>query len=548
MGVRECPKRDSRLLFCQLSSILPGSIRQKDMKKSAWTTISNSNHRSLPNGHMIRSCHQDRLSALLLLIITRPPAENIQQFSLSPESYEYDPNITMDMGNSLNYSQTMEFRSNSMPQPTTSIPRIRERRFKELREKRTRNKPERGYPNVEALQQRKASGLLASDSTLLPGKTVIGSFFRRGRSDNRGMAPGPSGGLINGASTNGTVQPYLSPAQAQASGNLAVAAAPAQDTGMIQRVQVRRAAFLITGALMLSSILGLVRTFLFPYVFSIGNSSDAYLQAYIIPNLLYTVVAGGALSSAFIPVFIKYYDGLHDEKSAWHIASSALNLSVVILIALSVLAMLFAPLLVPLYSPGFSPSELALTVTLTRIMLLQAIVLGSGVIVSSVLNAKQDFTLTALGTVLYNVGLIIGFLPGVFLYTHARNATSGNFAVYAATWGVVLAAILQMSVQIPGLFKVKMRYTFSFDWRHPGVRQIGRQMIPRTINAAMLSFSTAVDRSLLSFLGTVVSTQVFNGLITRIFSGIFYLCIACLDLWFVCFNGGFSGPVKLCRS
>ncbi len=130
--------------------------------------------------------------------------------------------------------------------------------------------------------------------------------------------------------------------------------------------------------------------------------------------------------------------------------------------------------------------------TLTRIILVQAIVLGSGVIVSSVLNAKQHFTRTSIGAVLYNVGQIIGFLPGVFLSSHSRSSNPSDFAIYSATWGIVLAAILQISVQIPGLFKVKMHYTFSFDWRHPGVRQIGRQMVPRAINAAMLSFSTAL--------------------------------------------------------
>jgi putative peptidoglycan lipid II flippase len=259
-----------------------------------------------------------------------------------------------------------------------------------------------------------------------------------------------------------------------------------------------------------------VRTFLFTYVFGAGGISTAYVQAYIIPNLLYTVVAGGALSSAFIPVFTRYSEGLKDEKSAWHIASSALNLAVVVMIVLSILAMIAAPSIVPLYAPvtpGFTLANQLLTVTLTRIMLLQAVVLGSGVIVSSVLNAKQDFTLTAIGTILYNAGLIIGLLPGFFL----RNGTISNVAIYSATWSVVLAAVLQVGVQIPGLFKVKMHYTFSFDWKHPGVRQIARQMVPRTINAAMLSFSTAVDRYLLSFLGNLGSPLVVSGLIPEYF-------------------------------
>ncbi|MBV9259636.1 MAG: murein biosynthesis integral membrane protein MurJ [Ktedonobacteraceae bacterium] len=342
-----------------------------------------------------------------------------------------------------------------MPQPTHSLPHIRayEQRLQELRKKRLSRQPRQERPDIAALEKQKGTELSA-----LPA--------------------------------NGNAAP-------------AVVALPAQDTGIVQRVKVARATFLITAAFMFTSVLGLVRTFLFPYVFNIGHSSDVYLQAYLIPNLIYTVVAGGALSSAFIPVFIKYSEALKDEKSAWHITSSALNLCMVVMIVLSAIAMLLAPILVPLYSSTFTHSEQALIVTLTRIMLLQAIVLGAGVIVSAVLNAKQDFTLTAIGTILYNVGQILGFLPGVFLYSHAHSSNPGNFVIYAATWGVVLAAVLQVGVQIPGLFKVKMRYTFSFDWRHPGVRQIGRQMIPRAVNAAMLSFSATADRRLLEIIPSV---------------------------------------------
>jgi putative peptidoglycan lipid II flippase len=476
-----------------------------------------------------------------------PQPENNQQFPPAPSPYDYDPNLTMDMGNSLGYGQTMDFHASSMPQPTTSIPRIREKRFKELREKRTRNKPARGYPDVEALQQRKASGLLANDSTLIPGKTIIGSLFGRGKATKRGVRPGTpedwsasgvygmpgdwSGSGVQGAPgdwSGSGVQgapgvlggPNVIPnGSTNQNGVLVAAGQGAQDTGMIQRVKVARAAFLITGAFMFSSILGLVRTFLFSYVFGATGVSTAYIQAYLIPNLLYTVVAGGALSSAFIPVFTRYAEGLKDEKSAWHIASSALNLAVVVMISLSFVAFLLAPILVPLYTPvvpGFTLADQELTVTLTRIMLLQAIVLGSGVIISSVLNAKQDFTRTAIGTILYNVGLIIGLLPGFFLASHTRTGVS-NIAVYSATWSVVLAAALQVGIQIPGLFKVKMRYTFSFDWKHPGVRQIGRQMIPRAINAAMLSFSTVVDRYLLLFLGNIGNPQIVSGLIPEYF-------------------------------
>ena len=366
----------------------------------------------------------------------------------------YYPDLTMDMGSSLGYSQSIQHHSISMPQPTESLPRLRRERLQQLREER-KGRQQRGA-DIPALSARKRQ----HD----PAETV------------------------------GNVAVQLSPLPQTA---LPSAAEPAQGTAELQRVKVARASSLISGAFLLSSILGLVQTFLFTYIFGRSMSGEAYLQAYLIPNLIFTVIAGGALSSAFIPVFTSYALKDRDEKEAWHIASSALNLSVACMIGLSLVAIFLTPVLVPLYS---RPDEVGLIVTLTRIMLLQAVVLGSGVIVGAVLNTKQDFTRTALGVVLYNVGLILGLMPGLFMTFHARSSTLPDSAVYFATIGVVLGAILQVSVQIPGLAKVNMRYSFVFDWKHTGVRQIARQMVPRGINAVMLSFSTAVDRALLSLL------------------------------------------------
>jgi putative peptidoglycan lipid II flippase len=384
---------------------------------------------------------------------------NIVSQQLPAETYY--PDLTMDMGNSLGYSQSIQHHSISLPQPTQSMPRLRQERLQKLRQERIERQQGRQGVDITAMIARKGQpGLPLNRRTRLPDART------------------PSVPLIPGTS-------------------LPPAGQPAQDTAMIQRLNVARASSLISGAFMLSSILGLLQTFLFTYIFGRSIPGEAYLQAYLIPNLIYTVIAGGALSSAFIPVFTSYAVQKNDEKTAWHIASSALNISVACMIVLSIIAFFLAPGLVRLYS---RPDEVSLIVTLTRIMLIQAVVLGSGVIIGAVLNTKQDFTRTALGTVLYNVGLNLGLIPGFFMTFHVRGSTPGDVAVYAATWGVVLGALLQVGVQIPGLFKVNMRYTFAFDWKHPGVRQIGRQMVPRIINAVMLSFSTAVDRYLLSFL------------------------------------------------
>lgn len=430
-----------------------------------------------------------------------------------------------DMGTSLGYNQGSEYQYSNAPQPSQPMAQLRQERLQQLREERMRRQQRRMGPDITtAIPWRNKNSKAPAQNAPLWGS---------------GVQPlPPSAGSSQVAPPVQQASPLLSPAlpvpAQDASLNLenqekelVQSAASSQDTGMLQRVNIRRASLILTGAFIASRILGLLRTSMFVFVFGAGPTSDAYLQAFLIPDTIFNIVAGGALSSAFIPVFAKYMIGEHDEKTAWHIASSALNLAIAIMTVLALIAIIFARQLVPLYNPGppigskLYPEYLAhldLIATLTRIMLLQSIVLGGGVIVNAVLNARQNFLLPAAGTVLYNFGLIAGLLPGI--YFAFRGQRSDSVAVLFATWGVVLGALLQVAIQAPGLFKVGMRYTPSFDWRHPGVIQIGRQMVPRIINAAMLSLSIFVDRALILLLIVVVGQAAVNGLVTQYYQSL----------------------------
>ena len=311
-----------------------------------------------------------------------------------------------------------------------------------------RRQQRRLSPDATALARRKESILPESGGVLPPSARVPssppGSLSLDTPFETRGASPplSPSEGLVRRVQPGAVGRRNSAALLPGAAAPLPPAAEPAQDTGMIQRVKVARASSIISSALMVSSVLGLLQTFLFTYVFGASADGDAYLQAYLIPNLIYTVIAGGALSSAFIPVFTYYSVGRKDEKAAWHIASSALNLSVAGMIVFSVIGFFLAPVLVPIYAHGSPATEITLIVTLTRIMLVQAIVLGSGVIVGAILNTKQDFTRTALGAVLYNIGLDLGLLPGFFLTFHMRTNSPADAAVYAAAFGVVIGSDL----------------------------------------------------------------------------------------------------------
>jgi putative peptidoglycan lipid II flippase len=445
-----------------------------------------------------------------------------------------------DMGASLGYGQGMEYQYFNAPQPSQPLPQLRQARLQQLREERMRRMQQRvggvgGAGRTGGAGSSGGIGGSVKDLTNLVKNRLRASSERVKQAEPlEEMSPSllaPPDELSPSLRRPPNLPPVLQNSPAALPGRGLVNGASglnvparagqyAQDTGMLQRAHIGRATMILTGAFIASRILGLLRTSIFAYVFGTSATSDAFLQAFLVPDLIFNIVAGGALSSAFIPVFTQYLVGEQNERKAWHIASSALNIAIAIMIVLAGLAIIFAPQIVPLYNPGLNPAvaadrnELDLIVSLSRIMFLQSIILGGGVIVTSILNARQDFLLPAIGTVLYNVGLIAGLLPGIFIVAD-RSAAHEMTAVFLATWGVVLGAILQVIVQIPGLFKVGMRFSPAFDYRHPGVVQIGRQMVPRVINAAMLYFSTFVDRGLILLMVAGLSQFATNGYITQ---------------------------------
>ena len=481
----------------------------------------------------------------------QPPAPGAQQ----PPGYPapgYNPNGPVppvpprqqpikDMGASLGYGQGMEYQYFNAPQPSQPLPQLRQERLQQLREDRMR----RGQRRMNA----SPSGILARKSKQ-PSKMVLpsppsppqGGSYPPAQDPNMGqppveMSPSLARPLMEASPRLAPVLPPVmqhSPAAlpGRAENRLPPAAQSSQDTGMIQKARIGRATMILSGAFIASRILGLLRSSMFAYVFGTGVVSDAFLQAFLVPDLIFNVVAGGALSSAFIPVFTHYMVGERDERTGWHVASSALNLAIAFMMVLALLAIIFAPWLVPLYNPGVPAAELGLIISLSRIMFLQSIVLGGGVIITAILNSKQHFMQPAIGTVVYNIGLILGLLPGILIVSHINTAglstaqtqaaflTHQTSAVFFATWGVVLGALLQVGVQIPGIFKVGMRYQLSFDYHHPGVIQIGRQMIPRIVNAAMLYVSTFIDRGLILVMVAPLPLPDQNGHITQYYQAL----------------------------
>jgi len=466
------------------------------------------------------------------IVPPHPDSPPQQQYPINPQQAQGTPpqipqqyqQPVQDMGTSLGYGQGMEYQYVNTPQPSQPLPQLRQARLQQLREDRMRRQQRRMKPDSPTFFTRKSIKL---PSNAMPPPTVnpqVSPWNQQNVSQPPTPAQMSPGVPISPAEASPVPPSRLPPIIQSDPSSLHVrmdeqrpsATEPAQDTGMLQKARIGRATLILTGSFIASRILGLLRNSLFAYVFGATSTSDAFWQAFLVPDLIFTVIAGGALSSAFIPVFTQYIVGDHDEKTAWHITSSLLNLIVATMTVIAFLVFIFEPWIAPLYNPGLSqsnPQELSLIISLSRIMLLQCVIMGGGVIITSVLFAKQNFLRPAIGTVLYNVGLIAGLIPGLFITLH-RTPASLTFAAYLATVGVVFGAILMVGVQIPSVIKAGMVYTFSFDWRHPAVIQIARQMVPRAFNSAMLYFSIFVDRALILLMAAAVGLDA-GGSITQ---------------------------------
>lgn len=239
----------------------------------------------------------------------------------------------------------------------------------------------------------------------------------------------------------------------------------------------------------LSRALGLVREIAISYQFGTSAQLDAYIAAFRVPDLLFNLVAGGALASAFIPPFSKLLTG-GDLRGGWRLASQVINLVFVIAAGLCVLAALFAePIVRVSVGVGFTPGQQALTASLMRIMLLTPAVFAVSGIVMGILNAQNEFTLPAAAPAVYNLSIIAGAL-----------LLAPRIGIYGLAIGVVAGAFLHLLVQVPWLIRRRMQYTARLGIDDARVREVVRLVIPRTFGIAAVQLNFLVNTILASTL------------------------------------------------
>ena len=239
-------------------------------------------------------------------------------------------------------------------------------------------------------------------------------------------------------------------------------------------------------AFVFSNLAGLLRQVLVSRAFGTDQVLDAFYAAATFPDLLFNLLAGGALASAFIPTFTAFI-AKNDREDAWKLASAVTNLVILGLSLVSLLAALFAPALVRqvifVFKPELDPGLQNLTIDLLRIILIAPVIFGVSGLVMGILNTHQKFWMPALAPVFNWVGWIISIF--VFVPT---------MGIRGLAWGYVLGAILHLCVQLPGLFRLPgTRFSITLGLDNPAVREVGKLMAPRLLGVAAVQINFVIN-------------------------------------------------------
>ncbi len=258
---------------------------------------------------------------------------------------------------------------------------------------------------------------------------------------------------------------------------------PARDLSLLKNV------FVISGSTALSRVVGLVRDVVIADLFGASRAYDAYLIAFMIPHLLRRLLAEGALSSAFIPLFTERLRAYGPARAA-RFANTVVTAALIFFIALVVLGILFAPFYVPFFADGFSAEQLELTIRLTQITFPFIALMGLAAIVMGVLNSYERFFAPAFAPVLFNVGVILSAFALMSLFAEP---------IYALAIGVLLGGLGQLLFQIPYL-RGRWRYRPQLDLRDEGLHKLLKLMLPSVVGLAIFQINTLVDNKLASHL------------------------------------------------
>ena len=269
-----------------------------------------------------------------------------------------------------------------------------------------------------------------------------------------------------------------------------------------------RSASLLSLGAVASRILGLVREMVIASYFGATGLVSAFTVANTAPKMLYDFLVGGMLSAALVPVLSDYARVDRERRPEQgaplpevtqvgpnpelvRLVGALLSLAVVSLAGLALLMFVFAPQVASLLAGGFDdfdPALLPLTSRLLRLMAPVVWFLSMAGLLTAVLFALQRFSLPALATAVYNLGILV-----------AAPLLAGRIGIASLAIGVLAGSMVQFGLMAWDVRRAGLKFTF--QWSHPALARIVRLYLPIAAGLIVAQFQVGLDRRLASGTG-----------------------------------------------
>ncbi|MBI5666576.1 MAG: murein biosynthesis integral membrane protein MurJ [Chloroflexi bacterium] len=254
--------------------------------------------------------------------------------------------------------------------------------------------------------------------------------------------------------------------------------------------QLARSTLVVMIAFGAAKLISLGQTIIIANVFGVGREWDAFVTANSIPELIFTLIAGGALAHAFIPIFSGFL-ARDDMNGAWRTASHVINTVFLTTFIVSAIVFVIAPWLVAnVVAPGFDEIGRQQTVELMRILLLSTLIFSVSGIVMGILQSFNHFLTPALAPIMFDVGILLGVILLI-----------RPFGVRGIAYGAVLGAAMHLLIQVPGLVRFRARWLPELGLRDPVLWRVVRLMLPRVAGLGLFSFNFLIMNNIASRLG-----------------------------------------------
>ena len=236
-----------------------------------------------------------------------------------------------------------------------------------------------------------------------------------------------------------------------------------------------------------SRILGYVRDQRITLLLGTSVAADSFVLAFRIPNLLRRLVGEGSMTASFIPVFTSYLAEKPKEE-VWDFANKVFWTLAVILAAITVLGILFSPTVIYAFTFfGEQRMQWDLAVQLNRIVFPYIFFIALAALAMAILNCFHVFGLPAATPIFLNISIIVFSVAAVWQLPYFSHPAE------ALAVGILVGGALQFLVQVPQLVKQGMRFNFGISFKHPGVRSVGRLMVPGFFGIGIYQINFFVD-------------------------------------------------------